>query len=104
MLTRAFGIDRVVGESLEKWFNNLKTLAADCNFQDQKDRHIRDKIVLSLKDHPLRERLIENGTSFTRDKCVEVCRTAETSKTRSQTINTSSKSAAIKAVEAKRIP
>ena len=45
--------DRVVGESLEKWFNNLKTLAADCNFQDQKDRHIRDKIVLSLKDHPL---------------------------------------------------
>ena len=96
--------DRVVGESLEKWFNDLKTLAADCNFQDQKDRHIRDKIVLSLEDHPLQERLIEQGTSLTLDKYVEVCRTAETSKARSQTMNTSSKSAVIKAVEANRIP
>ena len=55
--------DRVVGESLEKWFNDLKTLAADCDFQDQKDRHIRDKIVLSLEDHPLRERLIEQAVA-----------------------------------------
>ena len=34
--------DCVPGESLEKWFNDLKTLAADYNFQDQRDRHIRD--------------------------------------------------------------
>ena len=60
--------DRVVRESLEKWFNDLKTVAADCNFQEQKDRHVRDKIVQSLEDHPLRERLIEQGTSLTLDK------------------------------------
>ena len=66
--------------------------------------HIRDKIVLSLEDHPLQERLIEQGTSLTLKKCVEVCRTAETNKARSPTMNTSSMSAAIKAVEAKRIP
>jgi len=24
--------DRVDGENLEKWFNDLKTIAADCNF------------------------------------------------------------------------
>ena len=46
------------GESVEKWFNDLKSSAADSNFQDQRDRHIRDKIVLSLEDHPLRERLV----------------------------------------------
>ena len=94
--------DRVPGESIEKWFNDLKSLAADCNFQDQRDRHIRDKIVLSLEDHPLRERLIEQGTTLTLEKCIEVCRAAETSKARSQTMNSNNKTNAIKMVETNR--
>ena len=91
--------DRVPGESIEKWFNDLKSLAADCNFQDQRNRHIKDKIVLSLEDHPLRERLIEQGTALTLEKCIEVCRAAETSEARSQTMNSNNKTNAIKMVK-----
>ena len=92
--------NRIAGENFEKWFNDLKTLAADCNFQDQRDRHIRDKIVLSLDDHLLRERLIERGNNLTLEKCIEVCRTAETSKARSQAMNTSTKSNVMNVVKA----
>ena len=94
--------DRVPGESLERWFNDLKTLAADCNFQEQRERHIRDKIVLSLDDHALRERLIEQGKALTLDKCIDVCRTAETSKARAQTMNIRTKSSSINLIEANR--
>ena len=82
--------DRIPGENLEKWINDLQALAADCNFDTQRDRHIRDKIVLSLEDQSLRERLIEQGTVLTLAKCIEVCRTAETSKAQSQVMNTKS--------------
>ena len=94
--------DRVPGESIEKWFNALKSLAANCNFQDLRDPHIRDRIVLSLEDHPLRERLIEQGTALTLEKCIEVCRAAETSKARSQTTNSNNNTNAIKVVETNR--
>ena len=90
------------GESVEKWFNDLKSSAADSNFQDQRDRHIRDKIVLSLEDHPLRERLVKHGPALTLEKCIEVCRAAETSKARSQTINSNIKTNAIRMVETNR--
>ena len=51
--------DRTASDSLEKWFNNLKTLGADCNSYDQKDRHVRDNIGLSLEDHLHQEQLIK---------------------------------------------
>ena len=76
--------NRIPGESLEKWINDFKILVADCNFQDQRTPRIRGKIVLNLEDDSWRERLIEQGTSLTLDKCIEACQTVETSKARTQ--------------------
>ena len=65
--------DRVPSENFEMWIKDLKTIATECNFEDQRDRHIREKTVLSLDDVLLRERLIEQGSALTLDKCIEVC-------------------------------
>ena len=78
--------DHVPGESIKQWFNDLKSLETDSNFQDQRYQHVKDKIVLSLEDHPLREHLLKQGTALTLQKCNKVCRTAEISKAKSQPI------------------
>ena len=91
------------GESIEKLIYDLKSLTADLQLSRPIcDRHIKGETVLSLKDHPLRERLIEQGTALILEKCIAVCRAVETNNARSQTMNSNTKINAIKMVETSR--
>ncbi|GFV19485.1 transposon Ty3-G Gag-Pol polyprotein [Trichonephila clavipes] len=56
-----------------------KTLASTCEFAEQENGLIRDRIVLGIKDNGLQERLLrENNLSL--EKAIEIVRTAEASR------------------------
>lgn len=67
------------GELFDHFHTELKKLAQECEFGDQQDSLIRDKIIIGIRDTNLQERLLrENNLTLT--KTVEVCRIFEASK------------------------
>ena len=71
------------GESFEKYLTELKILANTCNFESLKDSLLRDRIICGIIDVNVRERLLrESSLDF--EKCVQICRAAELSKSRSK--------------------
>ena len=44
-------------EPVEQFITSLYNLAADCNFRELKDKLIRDRIVVRIRDASLSERL-----------------------------------------------
>ena len=49
-------------EPVEHFITSLYNLAADCNFGELKDKLIRDRIVVRIRDASLSERLYVNGS------------------------------------------
>ena len=49
-------------EPVEQFITSLYNLAADYNFGELKDRLIRDRIVVRIRDASLSERLYVNGS------------------------------------------
>ena len=49
------------GESIDQWVTDLKTKAATCEFGDQKELMIRDKLIFGVRDQRLKERLLRDG-------------------------------------------
>ena len=49
-------------EPVEQFITSLYNLAADCNFGELKDKLIRDRIVVRIRDASLSERLYVNGS------------------------------------------
>ncbi|CAL1289586.1 unnamed protein product, partial [Larinioides sclopetarius] len=67
----------------------LKTLASSCEFGEQEESLIRDRVVLGIRDSGLQERLLRE-TELTLQKAAEFVRTTEISKKHLQSINGSS--------------
>jgi hypothetical protein len=63
------------GEPIDAFATALRMLAAGCAFAD-KDRRIRDQIVLGIRDDRVRERLLREA-SPTLDKVLEIIRATE---------------------------
>ncbi|GBN81657.1 hypothetical protein AVEN_68473-1 [Araneus ventricosus] len=67
------------GQAIECYVTQLKTLASTCEFEEQENGLIRDRIVLGIGDSGLKERLLrESGLGL--EKAIEVVRAAETSR------------------------
>ena len=49
-------------EPVEQFITSLYNLTTDCNFGELKDRLIRDRIVVRIRDASLSERLYVNGS------------------------------------------
>ena len=49
-------------EPVEQFITSLYNLTVDCNFGELKDRLIRDRIVVRIRDASLSERLYVNGS------------------------------------------
>ena len=49
-------------KTVEQFITSLYNLTADCNFGELKDRLIRDRIVVRIRDVSLSERLYVNGS------------------------------------------
>ena len=67
------------GELIYHWVTDLKTRAATCEFGEQRDLLIRDKIVFGVRDERVKERLLREA-SLTLVEAQSICRAAETSK------------------------
>ena len=66
------------GENVHEWVVDLKAKARYCDFGDQEDLLIRDKIVFGIRNTQLKERLLRES-DLQLEKALDICRIAETS-------------------------
>lgn len=66
-------------ESIDTYIAALRQLAKTCNFENQEDRMIRDRIVVGVKDDDVRQKLLE-VKGLTLQQCVDTCRAHESSR------------------------
>jgi hypothetical protein len=85
------------GENVDGFVTTLRTRAKTCNFGDQEESLIRDRIVLGCPDHRLQERLLREP-DLTLIKALDICRAAEA--TRNQMRCLSGESTPLSAVHA----
>lgn len=67
------------GEAFDSFYTSLRKLGDTCNFGEQQDRMLRDRIVIGITDHRIQQRLLE-AKDLTLEKAVDMCRSAELSK------------------------
>ena len=61
-----------VGEPVDHFVNELKTNAQNCEFGDQTNLIIRDRIIFGITDERLRERLLREMDCPTLEKVTEM--------------------------------
>ncbi|KAJ8881525.1 hypothetical protein PR048_018007 [Dryococelus australis] len=64
------------GESFKTFLTDLKKLIKSCEFKEQADSVVRDRIVLGIRDKGLQKHLLREP-DLTLTKAIEVCRVAE---------------------------
>ncbi|KAL4721170.1 hypothetical protein ACJJTC_004946 [Scirpophaga incertulas] len=80
-----FKREQIEIESFDAFLTELRILANKCDFGDQLDSLVRDRIIIGVKDKALQERLLrENNISL--EKTIEMCRICEISKKEVETI------------------
>lgn len=85
------------------YLTQLKTTAAKCEYGEQSDSFIRNKIIFGLKDTHLQERLL-NEKERTLEKTVEICKNSEISKKQVQELATNTSQSLVLAVSTKKKP
>ena len=85
-----FKCTRHEGQTLDTYLTNLKTLAANCEFETQEEPLIRDQLILNVGDAELQERILVNmglaSSSKSLDSVVDFIRVNEISKEQVKTI------------------
>ncbi len=67
-------------EPVDKWVKDLKTIAVDCEFENQENSMIRDKLVFGICDGRIKERMLREA-DLNLQKALDICRAAESTKT-----------------------
>lgn len=73
-----FSCNQVEGQSIDSYVTSLKLLASSCEFENQTESLIRDRIVLGLRDSLLQERLLREP-DVSLKKAIDFVRANETS-------------------------
>ncbi len=76
------------GISVDRFITELCQKSKDCEFAGNEDDMIRDKLVFSINDTRLKERLLRD-TDLTLRKAIEICRSSELAKTQIQVMQSS---------------
>ena len=67
---------------------DLKVLFNDCSYDHNiEDEMLRDQIVFGVKSKKIRQKLIEEGSELTLQKCTDIVRTNELSQKQLKTMN-----------------
>ena len=75
------------GITVDRFITELRQKSKDCEFGRSEDDMLRDKLVFSINDSRLKERLLrENGLALRR--AIEICRSTELAKTQIQAMQT----------------
>ena len=85
------------GVSVDKFVTELRQRCNNCKFGAGENDMIRDKLVFSLPDARMKERLLRE-TDLTLDKAVDICRAAEAAKSQSQAMGTGQREAPVQAL------
>ena len=93
--------DQQDGESIDQWVTNLKTKATACEFGEQRDPLIRDKIVFGLKDDRVKERLLREP-NLSMPKAIDICRAAEATKQQVQAMSKDPPATEVHTLQSKR--
>ena len=73
--------DQEQTESIDAYVAELRKLARGCNFGDQEDRMIRDRILVGCRSQKIREKLLEDS-KLTLKSALEICRALEAGQTK----------------------
>ena len=65
---------------------SLKTKAKNCEFGDQINLMIRDRIIFGIKEEQIKERLLRESENPTLERIIEMCRATEISKQQIKTL------------------
>ena len=80
-----FSCTQLEGQTVDVYLTQLKTLASSCEFGEQEDSLIRDRIVLGLHDKSLQERLLREP-QLSLQKATDFVRASEASREQIKTI------------------
>lgn len=80
-----FSVLRSAGESIDSFVTTLRLRAKSCDFGDQEESLIRDRVVLGCADHRVQERLLREP-DLTLQKALDICRAAEATKGQMQVL------------------
>jgi len=69
------------GETFESLLTSIQALIATCNFHaDEKDKALRDRIVIGITSDVVREELLNEDGELTLKRCIQVCQRSEATK------------------------
>ena len=71
--------DQMEGEPVDRWLKDLKVMSVKCEFGEQEDLMLRDKLVFGVKDDRVRERLLRES-EVELSKAVDICRASESTR------------------------
>ena len=71
--------DQREGETVDQWVNELRLLLSSCDYEEQKETNLRDRIVFGVAYMRVNERLIREA-GLTLAKSLDICHAAEASK------------------------
>ena len=66
-----------LSKPIDHFVSELRTRAKNCNFKDMQDRLIRDKVMFTIDDNALRNRLLRETDNLTLEKVLSTCRAHE---------------------------
>ena len=78
-LYRFWSRDQIQDEHVDNWVKDLRTIAVDCEFGEQEDLMIRDKLVFGICDTRVKERMLRES-DLTLQKALDIVRAAESTK------------------------
>ena len=78
--------DQHEGETIDQWVNDLRILLGSCEYGDQKEKNLRDRIVFGVADTRVKERLLRES-DLTLKKALDICHAAEASKVQLKTMS-----------------
>lgn len=76
--------DQEDGETFDAFYTAIRKIAENCNYKE-KDRMLRDRILIGIKDQRTQQKLLE-VKELTLDKAVDICRSAELCKEHMKTL------------------
>lgn len=71
-------------ETFNQYLDELRKLIKNCDFKDQEDDILRDRIVMGIKDNEIREQLLElTEEEYSLNDTIGYCRVATAAKQKS---------------------
>ena len=84
---RFFKRSQNAGETVEAYITALYKLSATCNFGSLRERLIRDRLVIGVRDEQAREKLLAKE-NLNLETCIDMLKTLQVTHTRAQEMNT----------------